>query len=49
MAGGMVIGRSVAADGMSAPADEALPDWTEQFDREVAHQPTQTLSLSKTR
>ena len=35
MAGGMVIGRSVAADTPSAAGDEALPYWTEQFVREV--------------
>ena len=37
MAGGMVMGRSVAADTPSAAGDEALPDWTEQFAREVDH------------
>jgi hypothetical protein len=37
MAGGMAMARSVAADTPSAAGDEALPDWTEQFAREVDH------------
>ena len=37
MAGGMVMGRSFAADTPSAAGDEALPDWTERFAREVDH------------
>ena len=37
MAGGMAMGRSVAADTPSAAGDEALPDWTERFARKVDH------------
>lgn len=37
MAGGMAMGRSVAADASSAAGDEALASWTEQFAREVDH------------
>ena len=37
MAGGMAMLRSVAADTPSVAGDESLPDWTEQFAREVDH------------